>query len=723
MMDWKTTFDAFPEAICLTDVEMRVTWMNEAARRTLRSSLEDALGRPLQTVINRHRTGKTIKLTTCPLYDESGKTNGALCLIYDFTESRRAEEALQESEKRYRELVDAIQEGLGVVDEREMIRFCNPAFARILEVPAEELVGRSLGEFVDEESWQRILNQTTIRRANRESVYELMIRTGKGNQRQIMVCASPRFGAAGEYLGAFGLLQDITERKEAERDRERLVQELAQRVKELSCIYSISHAMETLDSIPELLQEIVRHIPPGTALPEKTHAAISLDGQTLEVNSCADAATHELEAPITVAGVTRGKVVIRRGEEYPFSDNEGKLLGRIAESIQRFVVRQELQERLLFAQKMESLATLSRGIAHDFNNLMVGVLGSVALLRDHIGASSSAASHLETIEDSATHAGVLARELLTYAQGTESRPTLADLNETIRDVLSLQGRDLSSRACIECDLDSKLDTIEADPIQIQQVLINLCTNATEAMPRGGRIHLTTCNFQVDSAFADAHPGLKPGPHVLLTVEDEGCGMSAETLSRMFEPFYSTKFDGRGLGLAVVYGIVKNHRGYVTARSETGKGTTILVFFPAIRRAHPAAPKAEAVGAKEPQTVLLIDDEAVVLDITRQLLERTGYRVLVACNGREAVDIAETHRGDIAIALLDIGMPVMDGYEAFPLLRKRRPEMKIVVCSGYAANGPGQELIDAGAAGFIQKPFTLDSLLGAIETALEARPAQ
>ncbi|MBM3324988.1 MAG: PAS domain-containing protein, partial [Calditrichaeota bacterium] len=608
LMDWKATFDTFPDMVFLTDTHMRVSWMNDTARRTLRLSLQDAVGHPLRDILESYRADKIFKLATCNLYDDTGCVLGTFCLALDFTESRRAEEALQESERRYRELVNAIQEGLGIVDEQEVIQFCNPAMARIFEVPATELIGRNLRDFLEGESLQDVLRQTAIRKTGRQSVYEITIRTGKGNRRQLMIYASPRFGARGEYLGTFGLLQDITERKEAEHERERLMLELAQRIKELSCIYSISRAIETHDALPELMGEIVRLILPGTAFPETTYAAIFLDGETFETHAVKHETAHALEIPILVGGVSRGKVVLRREKDYPFSENENKLLGRIGESIQRAMVRKELQEQLLFAQKMESLGTLARGIAHDFNNLMVGVLGSAQLLRDQLQIHPSLISYLEIIEDAATRAGILARELLTYAQGAEGERRLINLNDTIREVLDLKGADFLSETAIECDLDANLDSVEADSAQLRQILINLFTNAAEAMPKGGRIRIATRNRGVDSTYADAHPGLKSGSYVVLTVEDEGYGMAPETLSRMFEPFYSTKFDGRGLGLAVVYGIVKNHGGYVTARSEAGKGTTILVFLPAVHRVSPPAAKPKPTAPTKPQTLLLIDDE-------------------------------------------------------------------------------------------------------------------
>ncbi len=744
-IDWRTTFEAFPALALLVDEHKQITWMNPVACRALRLSIEEAQGRmagevicgvgepagsleaapgqitaPMREIIEAPRIEKTLDVMTCPLHDDQGQVIGALHIAHDVTGARAGDDGSPDSDERYRELVGAIQEGLGIVDEKEVIQYCNPAFARIFELPAAALVGKSLRDFVDEDSWQRILDETAIRRAGKDSVYEVTIRTGRGNRRHITVHASSRVSAAGEYVGTFGLVQDTTERKQAERERERLLHELEQRVKELSCIYSISRAIETYDSVPGLMKEITRLIVPGTGAPDETYAAILLDGEAYETNPEKRQAGYLLEVPITIGGKSRGQVVISRRRAYPFSPEEQKLLTRIAESVQRVVLRKELQNQLFFAQKMESIGTLAGGIAHDFNNLMVGVLGSVSLLRDRLGPQHDAAAYLTTIEESATRAGVLARQLLTYARGGESQPQILNLNNAVEKLLNEQDGFLSAKVRVDFDLDPDLAEIKADPAQIRQLLVDLCTNAAEAMQSGGRIRLTTRNTEVDSALARSRTGLTPGLYVSLTVEDEGGGMDARTQTRMFDPFFSTKFQGRGLGLAVVYGIVKNHKGYISAESQVGKGTVIAVLLPAVRRLARLTPETAVPAHHGSETVLLIDDEAMVIDITRQLLEKLGYRVLTANDGREAVQVAETYQGSIDLALLDLGMPVMDGYQAFPLLQKHRPDMKILVCTGYAANGPAEDLIRAGAVNFIQKPFGLDTLSEAIRMALDGK---
>ncbi|MBU1707109.1 PAS domain-containing protein, partial [bacterium] len=573
MIDYRVTFEAYPDIVLIADEKQRVTWMNKAACSALKRTLESVQGFPVQeilhasgdtaesTAVRAMRTGmvthdivdaqalgKVLSVTACPLYDTREECTGTLLIAQDITENRRAEAALSNSEKRYRELVNSIQEGLGLVDANEVIQYCNPALARVFEVPVYELVGRNLRDFVDDTSWQKIRKETELRKIGKDSVYEATIRTGQGNLRHIMINASPRLDADGKFLGTFGLIQDITEQKKAERERERLLRQLGQRVEELSSIYSISRVIETNDSLSELMQEIADRIVPGTVIPNETYAAVVLDDDMWESHPEKRQSDNMLEVPITIEGMARGKIVVSRQSAYPFSDGEEQLLRRIAESVQRAVLRKELQEQLFFAQKMESIRTLAGGIAHDFNNLMMGVLGSVELLGGQLDAEHPATSLLKTIEESAKRAGLLARQLLTYARGGEHEPKRMNLNEAIENLLNLQDKVLADGVHMEGHLASDVPEIDADPAQIQQVLLNLCANAAEAMPNGGQIQITTQHFHVDKAFARSHTGLNPGIHVCLTLKDNGCGMNAKALSRLFEPFYTTKSEGRGLGL-------------------------------------------------------------------------------------------------------------------------------------------------------------------------------
>ena len=282
----------------------------------------------------------------------------------------------------------------------------------------------------------------------------------------------------------------------------------------------------------------------------------------------------------------------------------------------------------------------------------------------------------------------------------------------------MQERSFPPRVHIERDIAPDLWNVEADPAQMGQVLMNLCINAVEAIPGNGRILLTTRNVELDSSWAGASPDLPPGRYVYLAVEDTGCGMSAKTLERVFEPFFSTKFQGRGLGLAAVYGIIKNHGGRITVYSEPGQGATFKVYLPATSAEIPAWPKPESGIPSGSETLLVIDDEAIVLDATSKMLERLGYQVLCAHNGEEALEIARSFEGDIHLALLDMGMPVMGGAEAWPRLKEIRPGLKVIVCSGYELDASSQALLDGGASAFLQKPFRVTALAQALRRALE-----
>jgi PAS domain S-box-containing protein len=375
----------------------------------------------------------------------------------------------------------------------------------------------------------------------------------------------------------------------------------------------------------------------------------------------------------------------------------------------------QAEEAVRAASRMEATATLAGGIAHDFNNLMVGVLGNAELLQMHVAHDADAMRMLSTIAKSAQQAGELAHQMLAFARGGKYEPQLMDLNEVIRNTLRLEEHCFPPRIRIERHMDPRLRSIKADPVQIGQVVMNLSINAVEAIPETGRISITTRNVAVGEA-ASAHPGMIPGPYVCLAVEDTGHGMGPETVAHVFEPFFTTKFQGRGLGLAAAYGIVKNHGGHILVHSEQGHGARFEVFLPAVEdKPIPGAKTAAPTPAAE--TILVIDDEPIVLNVTREILERLGYHVLCAHDGQEAVGMARTYEGEIHLAVLDMGMPILGGAQAFPLLKAARPMMRVIISSGYELDPAAQTLLDAGASAFIHKPFRSQVLASKIRMAL------
>lgn len=380
--------------------------------------------------------------------------------------------------------------------------------------------------------------------------------------------------------------------------------------------------------------------------------------------------------------------------------------------------RKRAETALQSAARLEATATLAGGIAHQFNNLMCGVMGHAEFLQMKLADHPEVLPGLAQIAASAHRASELAGQLLAFAQGGKYQLKVMNLNETIREMLRMQEPALPPGISVQRELEPTLWAIKADRTQITQVVMNLYLNAVEAIPECGRILITTRNVAGDEPGAPPPPDLKPGRYVCLSVEDTGCGMSPEVRAKVFEPFFTTKFQGRGLGLAAGYGIVKNHGGTISVSSEAGQGTTFNVYLPAVES---ETKKSRDTTGRIPagsETILVVDDDDVVLSITQKLLEHLGYRVLIARDGQKALDVARTFEGGIDLAVLDLKMPVMDGSQVYPLLREARPGIKVIVCSGYELDAASQALLDAGASAFLRKPYRIEVLAAEIRKALD-----
>ncbi len=373
---------------------------------------------------------------------------------------------------------------------------------------------------------------------------------------------------------------------------------------------------------------------------------------------------------------------------------------------------------ILASSRMEATTTLAGGIAHDYNNLMSIVLGYAELVQENLGDDHPDAGMLGEIGAAAQRASDLAQRLLAFARGGACQIENADLSQIVVETLRAQGRDFPPRIEAMCDLEKSLWPIKADRAQLEMILISLCANAVEAIKGDGEIRVKTRNVGEDDELADERTGLKPGRYVVLSVEDTGCGMSEDILAKAFEPFFSTKRQGRGLGLASTYGIVQNHGGHIALKSKEAKGTACVIHFPAgeIEVKEPSKPPT-ATAATE--TILLVDDEEGLLRVMSMTLTRLGYQVLTANGGQAAIDLVREHAGNIDLVLLDMGMPSMDGPRTFPLLKKVRPEMKVILCSGYEHDITIQALLDAGANSFLQKPVTSKKLAEEVRGVLDS----
>jgi PAS domain S-box-containing protein len=386
--------------------------------------------------------------------------------------------------------------------------------------------------------------------------------------------------------------------------------------------------------------------------------------------------------------------------------------------------RKSVETQLLQAQKMEAVGRLAGGIAHDFNNLLTVILGSSDLLLEGLRVDHQSRADLEDIHKAGQRAAALTRQLLAFSRQQVLTPQVLDLNALIADLEKmlrrLIGEDIEFRTVLAADLGA----VRADPGQLEQVIMNLAVNARDAMPHGGKLTIETVNADLDDAYAQAHVPLVSGRYAMLAVSDTGIGMDTQVKAHIFEPFFTTKEKGKGtgLGLATVYGIVKQTDGYIWVYSEPGQGTSFKIYLPRVAAAaEPPAPKPLAPASLAgSETVLLAEDEAAVRNFTRRVLAAHGYTVLTAADGQEALHLAERHAGPIHLLLTDVVMPNMGGRELAERLVAARHEMKVLYLSGYTDDAIVHHGVLEPGIAFLQKPFTLQGLARKLREVLDAR---
>ncbi len=382
------------------------------------------------------------------------------------------------------------------------------------------------------------------------------------------------------------------------------------------------------------------------------------------------------------------------------------------------------QNQLIQAQKMEAIGELAAGIAHDFNNLLGVISGYASLLGEEFKDNPKASKKLTTIQKSATRGANLTRELLGFARKGKYEKKTLDLNQVVKEAQSIFKESLHKNVSSKTTLEETLWPIEGDSSQIMQILMNLVINACDAMPEGGEISITSQNTTFEPQKTP-HPDLKPGPYVHLSVTDTGTGIPKTLLSKIFDPFFTTKAQGKGtgLGLSMTYGIMKNHEGAVTVESETGRGTTFHLYFPKSNSeaatTHPD-PSSEKVKKKITiPAVLIAEDEECLRDLYRDYFSKyfPETKVLIACDGEEALEIFREHHAELTLVLLDVMMPKIQGIQAYKEMGKLKRDLKAIFISGYAESGPIAQLRQTGRVGFIQKPFETQKLLVEIEAIL------
>jgi len=395
----------------------------------------------------------------------------------------------------------------------------------------------------------------------------------------------------------------------------------------------------------------------------------------------------------------------------PLRDSSGALVGSVV-VLRDITERQRLEEQLRQAQKMEAVGRLAGGVAHDFNNLLTVIIGYSDFVLGKLLDSDRLYRPLAEIKRAAERAASLTRRLLAFSRKQVLQPQILDLTGVLESAYEMLRRMIGEDIELVMNLSPGLGHVKADPGQIEQVIMNLAVNARDAMPQGGQLTLEAANVELDASYVGSHEGILPGPYVMLAVSDTGIGMDAETQAHMFEPFFTTKEQGSGLGLATVYGIVKQSGGDVWVCSELGKGTTFKVYLPRIEQAAEVVEASDRGGEEAPQgseNILLVEDEEAVRCLVKETLKGKGYEVLEAKGAHEALEVVDRHKEAIHVLLTDVVMPQISGTELAKLLAPLHPETKVLYMSGYTENAAFRQcLLDPGTP-VLQKPFTLDAL--------------
>jgi signal transduction histidine kinase len=376
-------------------------------------------------------------------------------------------------------------------------------------------------------------------------------------------------------------------------------------------------------------------------------------------------------------------------------------------------VRKTLEEQLVHAQKMEAVGRLAGGVAHDFNNMLTVIAGYNRMILDELSPMDPLRGYAEEILKAADRATALTNQLLAFSRRQIMQSRVINVTAIIGQTENMLRRLIGEDIQLNMSLHADTGNIKADPNHIEQTIVNLAVNARDAMPRGGRITIETCNAHIDENYAKTHMGVKPGEFVMIAVSDTGHGIDSATRQHIFEPFFTTKGRGKGtgLGLATVYGMVKQSGGDIWVYSEPGHGTTFKLYFP--RVTEPVSPDwREEVEPPIPvagETVMLVEDEAQVRDLEARMLKQLGYSVLAAANGEEAMDICQSHQGRISLLVTDVVMPNMSGKQVAEAMLARRPDIKVLYLSGYTDNTISHHGILEPSVDFLTKPFSRETL--------------
>jgi PAS domain S-box-containing protein len=753
------------DGVIAADAEGRIDLMNPVAETLTGWRLQEARGRPLEEVfvllneetrqpaenpvrrilregrviglanhtllVGRDGTERPIADSGAPIHAGRDKIDGVVLVFRDRSGERRAQETLHTLTMRRSALLSAVPDIVMEMDVDKNYTWANRAG---YEFFGDDVVGRKISDFfVGEQHIDTVLEPLL---AGDERVFhiESLQRGTAGRQRLLAWWCRVLKDADGGVTGALSSARDITESRQAEnalRESELRYRRITETVTDYIYTVRVRDGLVT-DTVhgPGCIAVTGYSEQEFAADPFLWHRMVHAEDRPLVVEQARLLAAG-VDVPPFAHRIVRKDGALRWVSNTPVRelDEHGRLIGYdgliqdVTERTRARAEKEKLQAQLLQAQKMEAIGQLAGGVAHDLNNLLTPILGYGELLLYEFDSDDRPRERIGEILKAAQRARDLVHQLLAFGRKQTLQLQTVNLNDVLTDFLKLLRRTIREDIRIETDLAAGIPAIHADVGQIEQVIMNLSVNAQDAMPGGGRIVIETAFVELDDAYRGEHPSVKPGPYVSLTIGDTGQGMDAETREQIFVPFFTTKPEGKGtgLGLATVYGVVKQHGGNIWVYSEPGQGTTFRVYLPA--KASDSAVDLEPVRTPEParghETVMVVEDNDAVRKMAVEILKRQGYTVLSAASGSGCLRLLDDLRGPLHLLLTDVVMPEMDGKALYARVARRFPKTKVLYMSGHTGDVIAHRgVLDEGIE-FVQKPFSIQALTARVREVLES----
>ncbi len=672
---------------------------------------------PIYDIELLRRDGRTIPVELNAIRIDFEDKPADLVVIRDISERKNVEKALRESENRYRLLADNVTDVIWIRDINLGLTYISPSVTDQLGYTVEEAKALTLEENWTPDSF-KLIKQVLIDELelenkektdlSRSQTIEVEAKCKDGSTKWVEAKMNFLRDQDGQPIGIIGVARDVSERRRAEaalKESEEKYRTVLEANPDPVIVYDIEGKVIYFNpaftrvfgwKLDERLDKKMDVFVPEDAWPE-TQKMIKkvLAGERFSSVETRRYTKRGNLIPVSVSGAI-------------YKDQDGSPLGSVI-NLRDISEQKKLEAQLHQAQKMEAIGTLAGGITHDFNNLLMGIQGRTSLMLMGIDSSHPHSEHLKGIENYVISAADLIKQLLGFARSGKYEVKTINLNDLIKRENQMFGR-TKKEVNIHEKFEKDLWSIDADQGQIEQVLLNMHVNAWQAMPGGGNLYVQTENVIIDKDFVKPHH-VEPGKFVKVSITDTGVGMDKATQQRIFDPFFTTKEMGRGtgLGLASSYGIIKNHGGFIDVYSAKGEGATFNIYLPASAKKVLKEKRLKKEILRGTETVLLVDDEEIITSVGKELLSNLGYNVLIAKNGKEAIQTYQENHKQIDIVILDMILPEMGGGKIYDALKEINPDMKVVLSSGYSIDGEATEIMERGCDGFLQKPFKIGEL--------------